>query len=100
MKERADTQSQLGKIFSKEFDDSTFWPYNKYETEMVKVLTEVFQDTETKWISYYIYELDFGRNWKPMTVTEKDSNGNDIDVPMGTPQQLYKVLTDNIKNTQ
>lgn len=98
IKDRAQAQHQMNQLFRKEFEDSFFWPYNKYETAILKVLEEIFQDTENKWIDYFVYELEFGTKWKPFTVTEKDSNGNIVDVPLGTPQQLYKCLVNNINN--
>ena len=40
-------------------------------------------------ISYFCYELDFGRAWTPDSIT--DTNGNSIDI--STAEKLYDYLT-------
>ena len=72
---------------SDEFEDAIFWPYNKYETMMIKLLSEIFKDEEEGWINYYIYELEFGKRWKPGYIID---NGRDI--KMETPGDLYDYL--------
>lgn len=96
IKERMEGQDAIGKLFKKEFDDSIFWPYCKYETELIRVLKEIFQDTENEWIDYFIYELDFGKRWKPNTITEKDKTGKVRDIPLGTVEDLYNLLLEDM----
>lgn len=57
------------------------------ESEVTKYLKAQFND-EFDWISYWMWELNFGENWKPGTVTE---NGNDI--PLKTIDDLWNLLT-------
>jgi hypothetical protein len=57
---------------------------------MLKVLSAAFDyddDVIEDWISYYCYELDFGRKHELGDVT---FNGESI--PLGTPEELYDML--------
>ncbi len=90
IKERSDAVCKINEVFTDEFDDSTFYPYFKYEAHMLKVLAASFDyddDVMYDWISYYCYELDFGRKHKLGDVTK-----NDIPIPLGTPEELYDML--------
>ena len=86
MKTRFDNEIVINNYLTAEFGDAIFYPYSNYEVQMVKVLEDIFHDTG-EWISYYIYELDFGRKWEPGCVTE---DGKDI--PLSTPEELYDML--------
>lgn len=95
IQERKSAENKLTEAFSEEFVDCDFFPYVRYETEVVKLLGNLMGD-ESDWISYFIYELDFGRNYKEGDVTERDVNGKEIIIPMGTVDDLYDVLIQNI----
>lgn len=43
-------------------------------------------------VSYFCYELDFGKEWKPGMVEEQDENGNMVDVDMSSAEKLYDYL--------
>ena len=92
MKTRHDNEIVINNYLSTEFGDAIFYPYSNYEAQMIKVLEDIFSDTG-EWISYYIYELDFGRQWKTGCITE---DGKDI--PLSTPEELYDMLSDNLKD--
>lgn len=62
-------------------------PVMEIENEIIKYLKVQFDD-KRDWISYWMWELNFGENWKPGTVTE---NGNDI--PLKTIDDLWNLLT-------
>ena len=62
-------------------------PVMEIENEITKDLKAQFDD-KCDWISYWMWELNFGENWKPGTVTE---NGNDI--PLKTIDDLWNLLT-------
>lgn len=62
-------------------------PVMEIENEITKYLKAQFDD-KYDWISYWMWELNFGENWKPGTVTE---NGNDI--PLKTIDDLWNLLT-------
>ena len=62
-------------------------PIMEIENEITKYLKAQFDD-KCDWINYWMWELNFGENWKPGTVTE---NGNDI--PLKTIDDLWNLLT-------
>ena len=61
-----------------------------HEPIVVNLLQKIMRD-EGEDISYFIYELDYGRDYEPGCVT----NGNGI-VDMGTPEALYELLVHQI----
>lgn len=61
-----------------------------HETIVLKLLENMFNDTD--WISYWIYELDYGRKYEDGCITEND---NIIDI--STPEKLYDCLVENMK---
>lgn len=90
IKERNDAMDNINEVFSEEFNDSVFYPYFKYESQMVKVLAASFDyddDIIRDWIEYYCYELDFGQKHQLGDVTK-----NDVPIPLGTPEELYDML--------
>lgn len=92
--------SQIDKIndlFTEEFEDSVFYPYLKYENKLVSILEEIFNDKETQWISYYLYELDCGKSYKDGDITEKDKDGNEKIIPLKTPEDLYNLLIEDME---
>lgn len=64
----------------------------QYETIVIEILEDIFVDKENGWISYFVYELDFGVKWKENCITMNGKN-----VYMRNAEELYNVLMDNIK---
>lgn len=95
IQERKSAENRLTEVFSEEFVDCNFFPYMRYETEMVKLLGNLMED-ESDWIGYFIYELDFGKNYKEGDVTEINQESKEVAVPMGTVDELYNILVQNI----
>lgn len=90
IKERNDAMDKINKVFTDEFEDSVFYPYFKYEDQMLKILAASFDydyDTIRDWLEYYCFELDFGRKHK---LGDVSFNGEPI--PLGTPEELYDML--------
>ena len=87
IKKRRNAEERLNKIFTEEFTDSIFYPYSRYETQLIKVLEEVFNDHENQWISYYIHEANFGELFD--YVYEKDDIKK---IPLKTSGDLYDLL--------
>lgn len=85
-------QNEINKLFTQAFEDSFFYPFCMYETQLVKLLKIIMQDKDDD-IDYFIYELEFGTRWKPGYVTEADGT----DVKMQTASDLYKYLEQNYK---
>lgn len=94
IKERNDAMEIINKAFTDEFEVSRFYPYFKYENQLIKVLAASF-DYEDEiiedWILYYCFDLDFGRGHKLGDVTEI-KNGIEVPIPLGTPEELYDML--------
>ena len=89
------------------FDGYTFI-YGEAITQITDLLATIMEDQETQWIEYWIYDLDFGKNWRPYTVSEggacksgeiytKDKPyvpaKGEKDIPLKTVEDLYKLLT-------
>lgn len=88
MRDRSDAMDRVNKLFTEEFEDSIFYPYFKYEAMMGRVLKDAMRDEKNDWISWFLYEVDYGRDAKPDSVTEAD--GTPIDLT--TPEKLYDFL--------
>ena len=81
-KENKDNQ-QLSKHLN------TFEPcdiINRLEYPIVKLLQHLTSDT-SDWITYYMYELNFGKDYREGTVTF-----DGINIKLKTPKDLWKIL--------
>lgn len=87
-----DRQSSMDKIntlFTEEFEDSVFYPYFKYENQLVNILKIVMKDnTDESWIDYFLYELDGGKKWIKDSITYSDGTS----IKLETPEDLYDFL--------
>lgn len=63
-----------------------------HESVVVKLLEKMF---ETDLISWWIYELDYGKDYKQWSLMYEDKN---IDV--STPEKLYDVLIKDLKEKE
>ena len=90
IRERNDQENKIHQMFKEEFTDGIFWPYSRYEEQLVKVLTEIMDDKETEWISYYCWEKDFGRDSK-LQVFDKDGK----EIPLNSSEDLWNILVEN-----
>lgn len=57
------------------------------ECDVVRLLENIMQD-KGEWISYWVFELDFGRKYKDGTVTEADGSI----IKLKTVEDLYNYL--------
>ena len=91
IEERSKAGDAINEILDKE-DLSCFCNiYDKYEVKVIEWLERIMNDTENSWISYWVYNLDFGKSWKKGDVTE-----NEQDIPLKTSDDLYNLLIQNI----
>lgn len=95
IQERQRAEFEMSEIFSKEFSDCDFFPYSQYEAKMIELLSALMED-ESGWISYFIYELEFGDKYEDGDVTATDKDGKEVNIPMKTTDDLYDVLANNI----
>jgi hypothetical protein len=64
---------------------------NLYLASVEKLLSVIFEDTG-EWISWWMYEKDYGKNSKMKAYDE-----NKKVIPLTSASQLYKFLIDNMK---
>ena len=62
---------------------------------LLDLMTDIFEDKED-WIGYYIFELNWGEEYEPGMVKDKDGN----DVPLATLEDLYNILTKEKEETK
>ena len=91
IKSAQEEEDKLNSLFRECFDDSSFYPHTRYETKLIKLLEYIMEDEDTGWISYFIYELNFGEKWKEGFVVDKVF-GKEVDIPMKTIRNLYDYL--------
>ena len=75
-----DTMSEI-------FDGFCIYDNGAVINQLIKVLAEIYGD-KSEWIEYYIYELDFGKQWKKDSVSQDGNN-----IPLKTPEDLYNLIT-------
>lgn len=93
LKDNWDFENELSSVFIKHQGDITITDKPDCASGLLDILSRVMND-KSDWISYYCYELDFGRNWEPGMITDSDGK----DVPLGTVDDLWRLLNDNLKN--
>lgn len=64
----------------------------------IKVLEKMFSHNgiTPEDISYFIYELDYGRNYTSGCVTYKNENGEEINVDLSCAEKLYDTLIEGL----
>jgi hypothetical protein len=75
LKELCDAENELNDVLQKIGSDNTLW-FDKYETLIVNVLRDMFNDQENDWIGYSIYGLNWFDGYEYGMIIDK--NGNDI----------------------
>ena len=83
--------TELSDTIRKASDGTISVNYDAYEAALVNLLEIVFND-KSDWISYFLYELDFGKRYKDGMITDNDQN-----VKLATPEDLYNLLVENNK---
>ena len=63
--------------------------FGSYEQLIIDILTDAFNDDSYgSWISYFLYDLNFGSDWHEGCVTEKDGTN----IPLRDAGELYNLL--------
>lgn len=81
----------LNKAFKKFEPDFNYICFSRYENLIVKLLEIAMNDISNGWISYWIYELNCGKEAKIDTVTCKGKN-----VPIKTVDDLFNLIISGI----
>lgn len=91
LKETDDIKNKVNEIFRKS-TDSKLTGYLEasslmicHEEIVVKLLEIIFNDYET--ISYWLYELDYGRKYTDGCISDEAGN-----IDISTPEKLYEYL--------
>lgn len=89
-----DYHSKLNKFFSENRAEGYLFQPDCIITA-VNLLHLMFGSADAdEWISYFCFDLDFGRDWKPGSLS--DATGKDI--KLQTPEDLYDFLTEELRN--
>ena len=80
-------ETQLNEAFKNFEPDFNYISFGRYENLVVKAIKIAMQDT-SDWISYWIYDLNCGKDAKADSV--KDKNGKSI--PIKYLGELYAIL--------
>ena len=56
---------------------------------IVNLLETIFEDNINNWISYFMYDLEWGALWKPGAITDEDGS----DIRLDSTKDLYKLIT-------
>lgn len=81
---------ELGKICNALGDCDKLYQISLLD-ETIRLLGHIFND-DGEWISYWMWELNYGEKWYKGCVTEADGT----DVKLQTSADLYRLLIDNI----
>lgn len=83
-------QNKICSVLEETCDDSSlFLP--SMNGKIISYLTECFHD-KSEWIWYFIYDLNYGKDWTPGTITLSGK-----DCRLNTYDDLYDLLIENIK---
>ncbi len=80
IKKQSEHDVKCSEAFQIIFHDTHVGLYDNHllNNQLVKLLQVAMNDEhKDSWIEYYIYELDFGKNYRPGCATDKDG---DIDL--------------------
>lgn len=83
---------ELNKLFRHYRTDETICATG-LENTVVQILEAIFKDEENQWISWWLWECDFGKSYKEGDVTEEDGTN----IPLGTAGELYDFLIKEMK---
>lgn len=89
LKEQLELDKKNSDLLGEVFTDSYLIMYpNSIIIEAVISFLEDYFNDEGEWVSYFVYELDFGEKWYSDCVL--DSDGKNI--PLKTIEDLYNFL--------
>lgn len=71
--------------------DFSYCMISASNSALIRILEKMFKDDD-EFISYYIYELDYGKEYKEGSIIDKDNKPIDI----STPEKLYDYLIYNM----
>ena len=81
-------------LFDKYNADGNIYPPMCTET-VISLLEFIFNDKD-RWIYYWTFELDFGKDYEDGWVTQKDGTI----IPLKTAEDLYDLLVKNMEESK
>lgn len=93
LQQNEDFLTKLNKLFS-EFKREDQVYSTGLEDTVVNLLEMIFKDTENHWISYWIWEENYGKSYRDGDVVELDGTI----IPLRTAEDLYDLLIKNMEN--
>ena len=98
IQERAEEEQHINDVFTEIYNDCLFFPYTKYEEGMVRLLaaatsSEGYNSIDD--ITYFIYDLDYGRNW-----VEGSCDYHDEDIKLQSTKNLYDFIVRQNKEAE
>ena len=57
---------------------------------LLEIIVDAMDDSESDWISYYIYELEWGENPSGLKIYKEDGK---TEIPLETLEDLWNILT-------
>ena len=89
-----DFTDEMNELFDKYKMDGNIYPPLCTST-VIDLLEFIFND-KNRWINYWIFELDFGKDYEDGDA--KDADGSNI--PLKTVEDLYDLLVRNMKESK
>lgn len=86
---------ELNNVLSK-IDEDNFIYSTGLEEVIVGLLEILFEDKEDQWISYWVWEEDYGKTYEKGDVVESDGTI----IPLETAEELYDFLVKNMKEKE
>lgn len=90
LKEMEEFYSELEKIYGKYNWETSIMPLS-FNWSSMNLLKAIFHD-ELDWIDYWVYELNYGKDYQDGDVIQNGKN-----VPLKTIEDLYNFLLRNLK---
>ena len=90
IRDMVEFQDELSTLVSRHGGDCFMFP--DMVDDVVNLL-ELIMDDDGEWISYFVYELNFGREYEPGTILDDDGT----EIPLITIRDLWDLLKDNQK---
>ena len=100
-----DLQDQVGELYrnsecNRAHDYCNYGAIQINHEDIVINLLKVMFDDVIDDIHYFVYELDYGREYKDGMITEIDKEGNKKTVDLSTAEKLYDYLIENMERRE
>ena len=99
MRQLEQVENDVNDIFRENKIEFNQFSYCEYEDIVYNLLVDAFDDEEFGWICYWIFDLDFGREYDdPDGLRAFDEDNNIIE--LRTSENLYDLLVKTLDKTE